>query len=63
MRAAHVCRRSWNRKPAKDEFGLPRPNFIGEALAEGQRAQRDKQAEAEAAAVRQAQQALEGRDK
>lgn len=44
-----------------DEFGSPRPNFLEEALAEGQQAARDL--EAEAKAVKRARRVLDGRDK
>ena len=45
----------------KDEFGLPRPRFLEEQLAEGQRQQATERAEREA--VENARKMLQGRDK
>jgi hypothetical protein len=47
----------------QQELGRPKPRFLDEALAEGQRQAAVKRAEAEAEAVKRAREALEGRDK
>jgi hypothetical protein len=42
------------------EFGRPKPNFLAEELAEGQRLEAEKQATTEL--VKRAQRVLDGRD-